>query len=161
MRTAIIGTVGLLLLSGCTDGLLHSETRPVPDGSWHQAWQPEFNFDVADTLGQYDTYIDIRHTGDYAYSNLLLFVTLKRPNGHAVRDTVEIPLADATGRWLGKGLGFIRSNGAEAHVLYKYNNRFPQTGRYGVVLEQAMRVDPLQGIIDVGMSIEKHNDLGK
>lgn len=161
MRRTIIGCACLSLLAGCTDGSLHSETRPVPNGTWHQAWQPEFNFDVADTLGQYDTYIDIRHTGDYAYSNLLLFVTLKRPNGHAVLDTVEIPLADATGRWFGKGLGFIRSKGAEAHVLYKYNNRFPQTGRYGVVLEQAMRVDPLPDIIDVGISVEKHNDLGQ
>ena len=161
MRGTIIGCVCLVLLAGCTDGLLHSETRPVPDGVWQQAWQPEFEFSVADTLGQFDTYIDIRHTGDYGFSNLILFVTLKRPNGHAVRDTVEIPLADATGRWLGKGLGFIRSTGREAHVLYKYNNRFPQTGRYSVVLEQAMRVDPLQGIIDVGVSTEQHKDLGQ
>lgn len=146
----------VLLLSACGDALVHSETRPVPGSVWDRSWKPEFTFEISDTLGQHDTYLDIRHTGSYAFSELYLFVTLKRPDGHVLLDTVQCPLSDANGRWYGEGLGFIRSERFDAHILYKYGNRFPQRGRYSVTLEQAMRVEKLEGVIDVGVSVEKH-----
>ena len=37
----------------------------------------------------------------------------------------------------------------------KSNFKFPQTGNYTFMLEQAMRVDPLPQIMDVGIRIEK------
>ena len=69
--------------------------------------------------------------------------------------TVECLLADPSGRWYGKGLGFIFSDRYQAHVLYKLNNRFPAPGRYSITLEQAMRTDELKGILDVGISVER------
>ena len=146
----------MLLLSACSDALVHSETRQVPGSVWDRSWKPEFTFDIADTVGKHDTYLDIRHTGSYPYSELYLFVTLKRPDGHVYIDTVQCPLSDANGRWYGEGLGFIRSERFDAHILYKYGNRFPQPGRYSVTLEQAMRVEKLEGVVDVGVSVEKH-----
>jgi gliding motility-associated lipoprotein GldH len=156
MRISLIAAIVALTLTACSEAIVHSSTLPVPGGSWSREWKPEFSFDVTDTINEHDTYIDIRHTGHYPYSDLYLFVLLKRPDGHALLDTVEITLADATGRWLGKGLGFIRSDRHEAHVLYKYGKRFPRPGRYSITLEQAMRVEDLEGVIDVGVSVEKH-----
>ena len=146
----------VLLLSSCSDALVHSETRAVPGSVWDRSWKPEFAFDISDTVGQHDTYLDIRHTGSYPYSELYLFVTLKRPDGHVLLDTVQCPLSDANGRWYGEGLGFIRSERFDAHILYKYGNRFHQPGRYSITLEQAMRVEKLEGVVDVGVSVEKH-----
>ncbi|MFZ1689227.1 MAG: gliding motility lipoprotein GldH [Flavobacteriales bacterium] len=153
-----IGTAVLcaLFMTACSDALVHSETRPVPGGVWDRGWKPDFTFEITDTVGQYDTYLDIRHTGAYPYSELYLFVTLQRPDGHVLLDTVQCPLSDANGRWYGKGLGFIRSDRFDAHILYKYGNRFPKPGRYSVTLEQAMRVEKLEGVIDAGVSVEKH-----
>ena len=70
-------------------------------------------------------------------------------------DTVECTLADGTGRWYGKGTGFIFSDRFQAHVLYKLRNRFPRSGRYTLTLEQAMREEKLSGVIDVGISVER------
>ena len=155
-RNSLLTLLFVLFLSSCSDAIVHSETRPVPGSVWDRSWKPEYSFEITDTISQYDTYLDVRHTGSYAYSELYLFVTLKRPDGHVYIDTVQCPLSDANGKWYGKGLGFIRSERFDAHILYKYGNRFPQRGRYSVTLEQAMREEKLENVIDVGVSVEKH-----
>ena len=128
---------------------------PVPDEAWDRSFTPEFGFEVSDTVQHHDLYIDVRHTGDYPFSDLFLFVDLYGPDDRHLRDTVECLLADPTGRWYGKGTGFIFADRFEAHVLYKLKNRFPAPGRYTIKLEQAMRTEKLPGVIDVGVSVER------
>ncbi len=144
-----------LLLAGCSGNVVFQEDAQVPDGSWSRSWKPQFEFDITDTISERDIYLDIRHTGDYRFSNIYLFTTLESPTGHSITDTVECTLADPTGRWFGKGTGFIFSDRFQAHVLYRMNNRFPRSGRYVFTLEQAMRTDTLHGIMDVGISVEE------
>ena len=43
----------------------------------------------------------------------------------------------------------------QAKVLYKLHNRFPAAGRYSMRLEQAMRMEPLPAVMDVGVSVER------
>jgi len=59
------------------------------------------------------------------------------------------------GRWYGKGQGFIFADRVEAEVLYQLNRRFPRKGRYTFQLEQAMRTEQLEGVIDVGISVKR------
>lgn len=151
MNRTILATCIVAVGASCGPALVHQSDTEVPDGNWSRAWQPEFTFDISDTVNAHDVFIDLRHTGDYPFSDLYLFATVAGPGLPTVRDTVECLLADANGRWYGKGLGFIKN----AHVLYKLNKRFPRAGRYSIRLEQAMRVDPLPAVIDVGISVEK------
>lgn len=153
-RPAIAIAGAALLLLGCAEEVVFQADAPIPDGAWDSSYRPEFAFDITDTVSKHDVYIDVRHTGDYAYSNLYLFVDLSGPGGRAKRDTVECILADPTGRWLGKGTGFVFAS-RHAKVLYRLGNTFPASGRYTVRIEQAMRDNPLPGVIDVGISIEK------
>lgn len=145
----------LVLVTGCTDNVIYQSDVPVPDGAWSRTFTPEFAFDITDTVSQHDVYIDVRHTGDYPFSDLFLFVDLTGPGGRTMRDTVECLLSDPSGRWLGKGTGFIFSDRIQAKVLYKLHNRFPASGRYTMKLEQAMRMEPLPAVIDVGVSVER------
>ncbi len=151
LTTLLVG----LLMVGCTEHVVFQEVAEVPGGSWSRSWKPQFAFDITDTLAQRNIYLDIRHTGDYRFSNIYIFTTLQGPGGHSFTDTVECTLADPTGRWYGKGTGFIFSDRFQAHVLYRMNNRFPRSGRYVFTLEQAMRTEDLQGVIDVGVSVEE------
>lgn len=156
MNRRIVSTLfPALLLAGCADNVVFQEDAQTPNGDWERGWNPTFAFDVKDTMTTHDVYLDLRHTGDYPFSNLYAFVTLTSPDGRKTVDTVECTLADPTGRWYGKGQGFISSDRFQAHVLYKLHNRFPRSGRYSLTLEQAMRVEKLQGIIDVGVSVER------
>jgi gliding motility-associated lipoprotein GldH len=64
---------------------------------------------------------------------------------------VQIILADERGKWLGKGLGDIW----DYQQLYKENVRFAQKGEYIFEYEQAMRLEKLPFILDVGLRVEK------
>ena len=143
------------MLTGCTDAVVYQSDVQVPEGSWDRTFIPKFEFEITDTVQEHDVYIDVRHTGQYAFSDLFLFVDLEGPGGRTMRDTVDCLLADPTGRWYGKGLGFIFADRFEAKVLYKLRNRFPASGRYSIKLEQAMRTEKLEGIQDIGVSIER------
>jgi gliding motility-associated lipoprotein GldH len=144
-----------VLLAGCSDGLVFQADTPIPGGAWSSAYKPEFAFDISDTVSKHDVFIDVRHTGEYPYSNLFLYIDLGGPGGRTARDTVECILADPTGRWLGRGTGFIFADRKQARVLYKLGNRFPAPGRYTIRLEQAMRQDPLPAVLDVGISVQR------
>jgi gliding motility-associated lipoprotein GldH len=145
----------VLLLGGCADQVVYQADTAIPGGAWHRDLKPEFEFDITDTIAKHDLFIDIRHTGEYPFSDLFLFVDLHGPGDRHLRDTVECLLADPAGRWYGKGLGFIFADRYKAHVLYKLGNRFPAAGRYTMRLEQAMRTEQLPGVIDVGVSVER------
>ena len=143
------------MMAGCSGRVVFQQDEQVPGGIWSRTWKPQFAFDITDTLSQRDIYLDIRHTGEYRFSNIYIFTTLEGPGGRSFTDTVECTLADPTGRWYGKGTGFIFSDRFQAHVLYRMNNRFPRSGHYVFILEQAMRTDSLSGVIDVGVSVEE------
>lgn len=155
MRSVLAAIAVGLLLAGCSDQVVFQADVPVPGETWDRSFTPEFSFEVSDTIRHHDLYIDVRHTGDYPFSDLFLFVDLYGPDDRHLRDTVECLLADPMGRWYGKGTGFIFADRFEAHVLYKLKNRFPASGRYTIKLEQAMRTEQLPGVIDVGVSVER------
>jgi gliding motility-associated lipoprotein GldH len=144
-----------LLLAGCGGNVVFQQDQEVPGGTWARSWKPAFTIPVTDTVTPCNIFLDLRHNGDYRFSNLYLFATLDGPGGRIFTDTVECTLADPTGRWYGKGTGFIFSDRFQAHVLYRMNNRFPRAGRYVMTLEQAMRTEELPGMLDVGISVER------
>ena len=91
------------------------------------------------------------YEGGYSYSNIFLFVTTTSPGGQWIKDTLEMPLANSRGKWLGSGIGdlyFIRQ-------LFKYNVRFPTSGVYTFKIVQGMRDTDLKGIRDIGLRLEK------
>lgn len=148
-------TVVAGLLVGCADNIVFQAAVPIATTGWDRSFTPEFVFDVTDTVSRHHLFIDVRHTGDYPYSDLYLFVDLTGPGGRHARDTVRCLLADPSGRWYGRGTGFIFADRYDAHVLYKLNNRFPAAGRYTLKLEQAMRTEVVKEVLDVGISLER------
>ncbi|MFM1874372.1 MAG: hypothetical protein RL266_109 [Bacteroidota bacterium] len=150
--TAYVLLIGLLLtLVGCAE-VMFQETQKVPNKIWEVGNTFSFDVEVVDTMISYDFYIDLRNGSDYPYANIFMFVNTTFPSGKTARDTVECILADKTGRWLGTGLGDIMDN----HILFKQNVRFPNSGTYRFEFEQGMRTENLQGVLDVGIAIEKH-----
>jgi len=154
MRTAVFLSLMLLLLTACTDGILVQMNASAPAEGWPRNWTPSFDFEIADTVETYNTFIDVRHTGDYPYSNLYLFMKLEHEGSVLSVDTVECPLAAPDGKWYGKGLGFIHEERFDAHILYRLNRKFPKPGKYTMTLEQGMRRETLEGILNVGISVE-------
>lgn len=139
-------------LMACTDTTtLFEENKPIAEGNWDAEQVFKFNTEVKDTSIGYNVYINLRNAGNYPYSNVFLFVNTYFPSGIIDKDTVEIMLASPEGKWMGKGLGDIWDN----RILFKRNVTFPEKGNYSFEISQAMRLNPLPGITDAGMRIEK------
>lgn len=110
-----------------------------------------FDVKVEDTVHIHKFYLNIRHSTDYRYANIYLFINSTFPDGKEARDTVECILAEPSGKWLGKGISNTRDN----QILLRRGLRFPKTGNYIFEIEQAMREPELTGIMDIGLRIVK------
>jgi gliding motility-associated lipoprotein GldH len=128
----------------------YKEYAGIDEAGWHQDSVIHFEMLIEDSLSINDFFINIRNNTDYPYSNLYLFVTTEFPNGHITRDTIECILAGKDGRWLGSGSGRIKDN----KIMLQRGLRFPLKGIYNVYLEQAMRIEVLHGLEDIGFSVE-------
>jgi len=149
-KYSLILLLFMMLFTSCDKSRVYEKNIKIPRFEWNADNVLKFEVPIADTVASYNMYFNVRNASGYPYSNLFLFFTVRAPDGKAERDTVEIRLADETGRWLGDGLGDIWDN----KVLFKRNFRFPASGTYFFEMEQAMRVNPLQYIMDAGIRIE-------
>lgn len=108
---------------------------------------------ISDSAQPYNVYLNLRHTGDYKYSNIFILVHEISPEGKTITERKEVKLALPDGEWLGKGSGNLYSY----QVLVKSKYRFAKKGNYVFQLEQNMRDNPLREVSDVGIRIELAN----
>ncbi len=142
----------LIICTGCRDDFFYSKTYEVEDYKWNVNEPMEFTFDIKDTSQVYMWFIDIRHTADFEFSNFYVFPKRIAPNGKTYADTLNIPLADPSGVWYGKGLGDLLDN----RILWKKDVKFPQEGKYLFRIEQGSREPELEGIVNVGFSMYEY-----
>src|SRR5690606_34071788 len=70
------------------------------------------------------------------------------------KSRIEIPLAETSGKWLGRGMGEIW----EHRMPITRDDQpmiFPKPGTYEIRFEQNMRMNPLPEILDVGLRVSK------
>jgi gliding motility-associated lipoprotein GldH len=154
-RIAVFMFFGLLLMGlvSCDKTRVFEDNQEIEKGAWDQNKKMIFSIPVDDTLSWHNIYINVRNSGSYPFSNLFLFVNTQSPKGIIESDTVECKLADESGKWLGDGIGDLYDN----QILFKRFVRFPVKGIYKIQLEQAMRINPLPALVDIGIRVEKTN----
>lgn len=155
MKLTKIVTFTLLILMAvfsisCDRSAIFDETIDVKEGGWFKNDLARFDVLIDDSTGSYDYYLNIRHSVDYRYSNLFVFMNTTYPTGNISRDTVEFVLADKSGKWHGKGWGEIKDNS----ILLVKGIKFPLQGAYTFQIQQAMREDTLKGVSNIGIRIE-------
>ena len=121
----------------------------VPVSGWLADSPVRMEVPVSDTLGVYNVALRLRHTDDYPYSNLWLFITTVAPGNATTVDTVNIRLADEYGRWLGSGIGAS----IQYEFLYRRAFRFDRSGLWHIVIQQGMQDSELPGITAVGIKV--------
>ena len=149
MRGIIVGFLFVFFLVACEKRGFYDEYKVFEDQAWHTDSIKEFTFFVEDTIKKYNIILRVRHTTEYDFQNLFLFVQLDK------KDTLEVKLANKEGAWKGKGMGDVR----EVEYTYKNNFIFPQKNKVVFKIEQAMRygdfskIEKLNNILSVGVSI--------
>jgi len=140
----------LAVLSACGSQPLFEETYDFKDHSWGSGESPAFSFQSKDTLTPYNFVVTLRTTPDYEYSNLWVFMYTESPNGNLRKDTLNFPLAEPSGKWIGKNTGSV----IEHEVLIGFNRVFPQSGNYLIRFEQAIPDPEVKHVLDIGLRIE-------
>lgn len=144
----------LIVFSACTEEALINQSQEIPDAAWGFEQSIKLQTEVTDTLNSYAYFIQLRHGGDYKYQNLIVYFKTFFPNNTYMVDTIDCPLAQANGKWLGSGLGDILDN----QILFKINQKFPQGGSYNFEIQHAMRPDTIHEIYDMGLLIKRMNE---
>jgi gliding motility-associated lipoprotein GldH len=143
-----------LALLSCNSNAVFEDYKSFENHSWNADSLVVFNFAITDTISRNQVVIKVRHTVNYEFQNLFLFVKAEQT------DTVELMLADKSGEWLGKGIGDIR----EVEFIYQNEKIFHKQGKYTLELEQAMRygalekIQHLNNIEAIGFCVEKQNE---
>ena len=140
-------------LFSCDSDKIYENNVAISSDGWRVAEPARFEVEITETATPCNIYINVRNNNNYQYMDFWLFVEIHSPSGGFERDTLKILLADHRGKWLGHGLG----SKFDLRILLRRNIRFPVAGKYIFVYEQGMRDDPLSGIEDVGLRIEKVN----
>ncbi|MFZ5430788.1 MAG: gliding motility lipoprotein GldH [Bacteroidota bacterium] len=140
---------GFLVVS-CDSSRLYDTFRRIPESGWHADSLMVYRFEVPNTSGIHNIYFNIRNDRNYGFSNLWLFVDIIPPEGEQVTDTIQVILADPSGKWLGKGFSGLYTN----QVPYRTQVYFPVQGTYTVQIRHGMRPEVLTGITDIGVRIE-------
>lgn len=149
--------VTFLLLS-CNSNAVFDQYIPIENHKWHSEKGIDFIVNNLDTISANNVFINIRNNKNYEFSSLFLIAKLELPNGFKVIDTLEYEMTDPSGNWLGTGFTDLKEN----KLFYKENVVFSEIGAYKFNIQHATRSindiqgkNPLEGITDVGLSIEK------
>ena len=149
---ALIGTIVMFI--SCDSSIVFEEYKSFENQNWNTDSTVFFNYTITDTTNFNTVKIKIRHTVEYEFQNLFLFIETD------VIDTVELILANKEGMWLGSGVGDVR----EFEFEYQNAKLFSKKGNYSFKIEQAMRygvaekIQVLNTVLAVGLSIEKQNE---
>lgn len=149
---AFIGTIVMFI--SCDSSIVFEEYKSFENQNWNTDSAAFFNYSISDTISKNTIKIKLRHTVEYEFQNLFLFIETD------VVDTVELMLANKQGMWLGSGIGDVR----EFEFDYQNGKLFSKKGIYSFKIEQAMRyglaekIQILNNVLSVGLSIEKQNE---
>ncbi len=144
----------LTTLIACDNSTVFEENLRIKNATWERNQKAFFEFEINDTTGIYDLYLNFRHGGDYPYQNIYLFSKSKSPSGKIAKDTAQMILANNKGRWVGKGIGDI----FDYQFRFKQGPLFPEKGEYSFEIEQAMREENLDNVTDIGVSVKRVNE---
>lgn len=151
LRIVALSSVLAAMLAACDNPAKVDVFLPIAAADWNYADSKTVEVNVDDTVSLYNVFINVRHAGDYEWQNLYVKVKIFSPAGDSTSELVSIPLASPEGKWVGNGLGSLRT----LRHPYKEQIQFRQMGTYRFVIEQFMRVNPLAGIHDIGLRVSK------
>ena len=143
------------LLISCDSNRLYEKNISIDNDMWSLEQILNFDFENTDTISDVNLILNIRHSNNYPFSNLWVFINTLSPSGVKQVDTLETTLSQKDGKWLGDGLGGVW----DLQVQFK-NVRLNESGTYSFEIEQAMRhgnlsrIESLTGVMEIGLRIE-------
>ena len=145
VATKTLTFISLLLLLSCQNNVIY-ESEILYENGWHKDSCAVFNIFIDDTTQITDFILTFKHTDNYPYQNLWLFVTVDElENKTHIKDTLELYMANINGQWFGKKKG----KNYFVSTYYKYAVKTAYKGNYRFEFQQGMRLDNIEEIKSV------------
>lgn len=142
--------LGVIIWTGCVRGdVQRFEEYRFSEAGWHKDSACVVQIQVEDTLQPYALDFYISHTTEYPNSNLYLFIEVEAPGGTHFLDTVNYPLCNADGSWLGSGIGSRK----KLILPYADDLTFSNLGLHVLRVRHGMRYDYLPGCMSFGVRL--------
>ena len=138
-----------LFLVSCTTIDLYEKDVTIPGFKWKSSYKPEFTFAISDTSVRYQLFFVLRHTEKYTYNNIWINLYSQPPGDTLHKASFELQLA-TNEKWLGTGMDDIYE-----HRIKLTDPQYLKAGVYHFMVEQIMREDPLEHVMNVGIRVEK------
>lgn len=151
MKQLLFLLAPLLFIASCDTVDVYEKTEAFSSHNWSSPNKISFTFTIADTVASYNIYAVVRHTDAYHFNNMWMQLRTVAPDNNVTDQQVKIKLGDNTKGWLGSAMDDI----IEHRVLL---NRYPvklKKGNYTFTLQQIMREEPLQYVMNAGIRVEK------
>jgi len=140
-----------LIIHSCNTVDLYEKSVSIPGHKWENSFRPSFDFTINDTTALYKVYMVLRHSEKYRYTNIYVNLTIQPPGqDSSIRIRRDLPLATNAGGWLGTGMDDIYE-----HRILLGDAQTLKAGTYKFTLEQIMREDPLEHVLNAGIRVEK------
>ncbi|GAA4345019.1 gliding motility lipoprotein GldH [Flaviaesturariibacter amylovorans] len=153
-RSLSLLILSALFLGGCDTIDLYERTAALKGHEWRSNVKPTFRFDIKDTTAPYQLYVLFRHSAEYGFNNVWVSLATTFPDGKTARVQYELPLATNEKGWLGTGMSDVFEHRIALTPVGK-EFYFRQAGTYTFTLEHIMRENPLLGVHNVGLRVEK------
>jgi len=139
-----------LYFISCTTVDIYEKNVTIPGFKWKSSFQPEFTFAIKDSSAEYQLFLVLRHNEKYNYNNIWINLYSQPPGDTIRKAPLELLLADKD-RWLASGMDDIYE-----HRIKLFDKPVPlKPGTYHFKIEQIMREDPLENVMNIGLRIEK------
>jgi len=150
-RTSCIVLLASCIFTSCTTIDLYEKAVTIPKHEWNSSFKPSFDFTIKDTSTPYRLFLVLRHTEKYNFNNIFVNVYVKGP-GQDTTQKIQQDLVLATNDkgWLASGMDDIYE-----HRIQLGPDQSLKAGNYSFTIEQIMREDPLENVLNVGLRIEK------
>jgi len=146
---ALFAVIMCLFIACDTIGI-YEKTSALPKHEWSSNNQLGFDFNAEDSLAYYNIYLVLRHTESYHFNNIWINFTSSVPGKKIQTQRLNLQLANSNG-WLGSAMDDI----IEQRILLSGQPMKLSKGNYKFTLQQIMRENPLQNILNAGIRVEK------
>jgi len=151
LHLALVTFLVSYLLPGCTTVDLYEKSVTVPKHAWENSFRPSFDFEIKDTTTPYKLFLILRHNEKYNFNNIYVNVYVKGPGQDTAQKIQEnLVLATNEKGWLASGMDDIYD-----HRIQLGPEQSLKAGKYNFIIEQIMRENPLNNVLNVGLRIEK------
>lgn len=153
MNRFLFVTICCLLMTACDPARVYETSYDFPERYWLKDVQPAFQFEIPRS-GKYNLYMTIRNESSFENANLYFTYYLSDSTGEVLASMLksEFLFDGKTGKPFGSTvLGDIYDH--ELPMLNAF--AFSHAGSYTLKYEQFTRQDSLQGVMSVGLRVER------